>query len=272
MPTLLLLAQEAPFTHRTVWNPTLLGILTVVAGIVLFCGSIYLLLATNLGARLGFLVAFTGLMGWMVILTTLWITTASPLNTLRGRPPSWKAKEAVEDLSEAKTPQARNIATDENKASVQAAADLKSSVDATLLSTATPNAEGETPEPSRFAKFEEVTDYSVVDTWKVGGSHPNPLDFELTHEPTVAVAEYCPVLDVEPEPGLPPPEPTCDPDEPHEFLVLEQDLGSVRVPPVVAWLMSIVLFGLGLLLLHWRERDEAVAAAQAGRPVPVPST
>ena len=27
---------------------------------VLFCGSIYLLLGTNLGARLGFLVAFTG--------------------------------------------------------------------------------------------------------------------------------------------------------------------------------------------------------------------
>ena len=32
-------------------------------GIGLFCGSIYLLLGTNLGARLGFLVAFTGLMG-----------------------------------------------------------------------------------------------------------------------------------------------------------------------------------------------------------------
>ena len=43
--------------------------LVVVAGIVLFCGSIYLLLGTNLGARLGFLVAFTGLMGFMVVLT-----------------------------------------------------------------------------------------------------------------------------------------------------------------------------------------------------------
>ena len=55
--------QEASGTRRSSacssWSPA----------IVLFCGSIYLLLGTNLGARLGFLVAFTGLMGFMVILT-----------------------------------------------------------------------------------------------------------------------------------------------------------------------------------------------------------
>ncbi len=35
-------------------------------------GSIYLLLATNLGGRLGFLVALTGLFGWMIIHSMIW--------------------------------------------------------------------------------------------------------------------------------------------------------------------------------------------------------
>jgi thiosulfate reductase cytochrome b subunit len=75
--------------EKTLWYPTILGVLVVVAGIALFVGSIYLLLGTNLGARLGFLVTFTGLMGFMVVLTLLWCTTASPLNTLKGRIPEW---------------------------------------------------------------------------------------------------------------------------------------------------------------------------------------
>ena len=75
----------AELTEKTLWYPTILGVLVVVAAVLLFCGSIYLLLGTNMGARLGFLVAFTCLMGFMVLLTSLWITTASPLNTLKGR-------------------------------------------------------------------------------------------------------------------------------------------------------------------------------------------
>src|SRR5436190_14870346 len=94
----------AELLHKGLWYPTILGVLVVVAGIGLFCGSIYLLLGTNLGARLGFLVAFTGLTGFMVILTLLWSTTASPLNTLKGRLPAWQVKQVVlgNDLSKAK--------------------------------------------------------------------------------------------------------------------------------------------------------------------------
>ena len=35
-------------------------------------GSIYLLLATNIGARLGLLVVLAGLFGWLSILTLTW--------------------------------------------------------------------------------------------------------------------------------------------------------------------------------------------------------
>ena len=53
------------------WNPTMIGVLTVVCAVGLFCGSTYLLLATNLGGRLGFLIAAAGLSGFLVLLTTL---------------------------------------------------------------------------------------------------------------------------------------------------------------------------------------------------------
>ena len=91
-----LLAAET--LEKDIWYPTILGVLVVVFAIGLFCGSLYLLLATNLGARLGFLVAFTALAGFMVILTSMWITTASPLNTLKGRIPSWEPREILSDF------------------------------------------------------------------------------------------------------------------------------------------------------------------------------
>ena len=110
----LITAVEGP-AHPNLWNPTILGVLVTLSAIGLFCGSVYLLLGTNLGARLGFLVAFTGLMGFLLILSTLWITTASPLNTLKGRIPQWKVQQVVTDLDKAKVQEVRDIAQKQNK-------------------------------------------------------------------------------------------------------------------------------------------------------------
>jgi hypothetical protein len=74
---------------KTLWDPTILGILTVVSGVVLFCGSVYLLLATNLGARLGFLIAATALSGLLTLIAVLWITTQTPLESPKGRVAAW---------------------------------------------------------------------------------------------------------------------------------------------------------------------------------------
>ncbi len=83
------------------WNPTIIGVLTVLCAVGLFCGSTYLLLGTNLGARLGFLVAAAGLTGFLVLLTTLWLTTPgsatgnSDLDPPHGNSASWKVVEVV---------------------------------------------------------------------------------------------------------------------------------------------------------------------------------
>ena len=68
-PASLLAPKAGP---QNLWNPTIIGVLTVLCAVGLFCGSAYLLLGTNLGGRLGFLVAAAGLTGFLVLLTTLW--------------------------------------------------------------------------------------------------------------------------------------------------------------------------------------------------------
>lgn len=70
------------------------GILVVLAGVVLLPGSVYLLLSTNVGARLGFLLAAGGLFGWMFILGITWFLTPPAIGP-RGNPPSWEVQEIV---------------------------------------------------------------------------------------------------------------------------------------------------------------------------------
>jgi hypothetical protein len=268
---LTLAAEGAP---KGLWYPTILGVLVVVAGIVLFCGSIYVLLGTNLGARLGFLVAFTTLAGFMCILTLLWSTTASPLNTLKGRIPQWKVVEVVKSPEKAKTTNVHNIKQKQNVAEATEASNVKAAVDAALVTkVSTPTVEY-TPNDNRFAQFADVTKYHVVQTWEIGGSSPKFWKGQFTHTPEYAVVQFCESIDTTPPVfGLPPLPPECSTAQGAKtgYVVLKRDLGSLRVPPIVAFFISLILFGLGLLALHWREKDElAVEAAKAG-PVAVPA-
>ncbi len=259
------LASEV--TEKTLWYPTILGILVVVFAVLLFCGSIYLLLATNMGARLGFLVAFTCLTGFMTLLSALWITTTSPLNTLKGRIPSWEALEVVKDPANAKTEEIRNIVDEGRVVSAVDAANIKAAADEELVTVEAVPSEAQVAQQA-FARFQSVTEYQVVKTYEIGGSNPNPLDFELTHTPRFAVVEFCEVVDpTELVPfGVAPPEPECiEGSDKNGFLVLSRDLGSLRVPPIVTFFASALLFGLGLLALHWREKDERAAKERAER-------
>ncbi len=74
------------------WDPGIRGILSVLVGVVVLCGSVYLLLGTNVGARLGLLVALAGLAGWMVILTLTWWLSPPAIGP-RGTNNSWKPVE-----------------------------------------------------------------------------------------------------------------------------------------------------------------------------------
>jgi hypothetical protein len=283
----LVLAQEA--TPKGLWYPTILGVLVVIAAVGLFCGSIYLLLATNFGARLGFLVAFTGLAGFVMLLSLLWWTSATPLNVPKGRVAQWVVVDQVSDLSKSSVPATRNIKTDGRKADQTDASNVKAAVDAALVIKESIPTAPITPEQNKFAKFADVTKYQVTNTYLIGGSNPQFWKFQIHHTPKYAVAQYC---ELAPQPtdrpaALKPLPPRCATDSAADvaalghqptdgYLVLRYDLGSLRVPPFVIFVTTAALFILGLLCLHWRERDEQEAAAaeaqqESGRPTPVPA-
>ncbi|MFM8390047.1 MAG: hypothetical protein ACKOA5_12450, partial [Actinomycetota bacterium] len=69
------------------WEPEIRGALTVIIGVVALMGSVYLILGTNMGARLGLLVALAGLFGWMATMGAIWWTYGIGL---KGREPTWK--------------------------------------------------------------------------------------------------------------------------------------------------------------------------------------
>jgi hypothetical protein len=68
------------------FDPTIRGILVVVVGVVVLMGSIYLIIATNSGARAGLLIALAGLFGWMFLMGTVWWIYGIGL---KGRDPAW---------------------------------------------------------------------------------------------------------------------------------------------------------------------------------------
>ena len=75
------------------WDPGFRGILVVLTGVVVLCGSVFLLLATNTGVRLGFLLALTGLFGWMTIMGIIWSMYGIGY---KGPTPTWKVLDVNE--------------------------------------------------------------------------------------------------------------------------------------------------------------------------------
>ena len=270
MPSLTpLILASGGLTERSLWYPTILGVLVVVAGVILFVGSIYLLLGTNMGARLAFLATFSGLMGLMLVLTSLWITTASPLNTLRGSVPAWKIQEVVPSLEESKIVAVRNIEADGVEVDAVEAANVKAAVDEGLVTKEDTATKTYTEEENKFAIYSDVTKFLTPTTWEIGGSSPSWLDGEFTHTPKYAVVEFCGVAPNTQPFGVAPDRPTCaaagTPEaEDNGFVVLEYNLGDVRLPPIIAFVSSLILFVLSLALFGWFERDRrAVQAAEA---------
>ncbi|MEM7096532.1 MAG: hypothetical protein AAF567_26245 [Actinomycetota bacterium] len=54
------------------WEPEIRGLLTVVLGMAILGGSVWLLLVTNTGTRLGSLIALAGFWGWMFVMGIFW--------------------------------------------------------------------------------------------------------------------------------------------------------------------------------------------------------
>ena len=283
MRTLSVLAAEG-IKNRDLWYPTILGVLVVIAAVGLFVGTPILLLATNMGTRLGFLVGVASLSGLMVLVSLLWLTNPSPVNTLKGRIPAWVAVESIPngDFSKSAIPAVRDIPNSGRAASEADVTNLKAAVDNNLILTKNEQT-GEilSGAQGKFAVYTVATDYLVTKNQLTGGGkgilsggiNRFSVDFGGSwpwvhvslHKPLYAVVSTCKVdpalAPTEVPYGAKPPVPKCA-DDTRQLLVLRRDLGSLRVPPFVAFIAFSLLFGLTLLALHWRERDLQEQAAK----------
>lgn len=84
--------QHAHLFAGLSWDPAIKGILVVLVGVTILMGSIYLIIATNTGARLGLMIALGGLFGWLSILTMYWWIVPPGIGP-RGQDPSWRPVE-----------------------------------------------------------------------------------------------------------------------------------------------------------------------------------
>ena len=54
------------------WDPQIRGFMAVLTGIVVLMGSVWLIISTNSGPRLGTLLSLAGFFGWMAIMASIW--------------------------------------------------------------------------------------------------------------------------------------------------------------------------------------------------------
>lgn len=79
------------------WDPGFRGMLTVVLGVTILCGSIALILSTNSGARLGTLLAVSAFFGWLTVMGTIWSIYGIGW---KGQAPTWEVRDIAQSNPE----------------------------------------------------------------------------------------------------------------------------------------------------------------------------
>ena len=270
------------------WDPQIRGALIVVTAFLILPGSVYLLLATNTGAKLGFLLAAAGFFGWMALMGWIWVAYGIGL---KGDPPTWHPEEIVAGDPE------ENGTTEEVEAFPSGWRELKTgdpilgdaiaSADKALIpadAAADTHGGGETAaEPVVAPVFDDPTEYIYIggyakggeNYWipggglasesEVGNSGTNPFSKLVErlkrgpfHAPHYTVIQVQPVKDktaVSPE---------ADPTKPVYSVVMVRDLGFLRQPSLLIAISMSLVFGIIANALH--RRDKEIMAARRAAP------
>jgi hypothetical protein len=262
------------------WDPTIRGFLILAAGVILLPGSVYLLLATNTGARIGFILTAAGLSGWIFLLAIIWIVYGIGM---KGAAPGWNVKEIVTgDLTaHASTPVVRKFpqgwtqvgASQAQLAVAQAAADH-------FLTPAAAAAPGTTnPTPKFPPPFKTTADYVTVGGYQAGGDNYlfrigsykvvasyRHHKFYLKHQPYYFVIRVQQALPTVTLAGAATTLPAPDPTAPIISVVMVRDEGTLRQPNIFIALASLLVFIVCCWSLH--RRDKAIWAQRALSGVP----
>ena len=271
------------------WDPQIRGALIVVTAFVILPGSVYLLLATNTGAKLGFLIAAAGFFGWMAVMGWIWVVYGIGL---KGDPPTWHVHEVVTgDVAENGTSEeAEGFPRGWRKLQPGDAilGDATASADKVLAPSEDAGGHGGGEEAAAPVQpvFESLEEYVQVAGYAKGGENywipggglasesrvgnPGKNVFSKLvervkrgpfHEPHYAVVQVAPVI-AQPTLTGAPPTPAPDPSKPVTSVVMVRDLGSLRKPSLLIAISMSIVFALVASALH--RRDKEIMAARAG--------
>jgi len=261
------------------WEPELRGLLTVIIGVVVLCGSIYLVLGTNLGSRLGFLIALTGLTGWIFLMGILWWIYGIGLT---GPDPSWRQVEGRTVIQEASAlTQAgvldSRLGVDDDLTPTELAGEVRDQL-ATEgwepVDESEPGFGQAANAAGTFLQDAEAFDageFEVTALFQTGGERwpklGQSLDFlAFFHSPRYAVAEVSPLEQLREEPGRAPTQAQVDESLERQYVYMVRDLGARRQPAMLLTLGSGLMFGAMCWMLH--RRDRIVAENRAAELIP----
>jgi len=251
------------------WEPELRGVLTVILGTVAFMGSVYMILGTNIGARLGFLVTLCGLAGWMALMGGIWWIYGIGL---KGADPSWvqvpgrTVIQDASDLYQAGVLENRLALTD-----VDVPADINDVVydgfvseEWRVLGESEPAFGQAAASATVFLEEEDALEpgsFKVTNVFEIGGeAYPkifgqDALDqVAFFHKPYYTVVEVSPYIPLRTEPGRAPSAPEVDPTQEAQYVYMLRDLGSRREPAAFITIGSTIVFLALAWMLHRRDR------------------
>ena len=262
------------------WEPEIRGVLTVIIAVVVLCGSIYMIMATNMGARLAFLVALAGLFGWLMLMGVTWWVYGIGL---KGPDPTWQevpGKTVLQDTQALYTagvlqqlPDIPADATFPEEAELVAEQLLLEGWD--VLDTSSAEFGQVQAQASVFLEEEgafAAGEFQILEVFDIGGDrYPKvneSLDFfAFFHEPHYVLAEAAPIEQVRTEPGRAPVPPTIDDDAQRQYVYMIRDAGAIRQPAMVLTIGGGAIFFALCYLLHRRERFLRKNLAMPATPV-----
>ena len=267
------------------WEPELRGLLTVVIGVVILCGSVYGIMATNLGSRLAFLVAAAALAGWMMLMGSVWWIYGIGL---RGPDPTWQPVPGAAVIQD--TDALRAVGVLETFPPIPDDATPVESAEIVrdqfldegwiVLDKAAP-AFGQAQSSASELLEEEgafaAGQFEIVEVFDTGGERYPKINesldfFAFFHTPHYVVAEAAPYEPVRTEPGRAPARPVIDDTQQRQYVYMIRDLGARRQPAVVLTIGAGIIFLSLCYLLNRRDRILKHNLEQPLPPVKVEAT
>lgn len=258
------------------WEPQLRGILIVIISGAVLMGSIYLILATNMGARLGFLVALAALAGWFFLMGTVWWTYGKGL---LGPAASWKPVADVTVLQGTTALYDANVLSTRIPEGTGTPQQVADQVEEHLIDQGWNELLPSVPSyqqagAAATTMLEETGafdagEFAVVNVFEKGGERGpqffgGSVDFlAFWHKPHYALVEVAPLVPQTTEPGRAPAKPVVDVTQPHQYVFMVRDLGALRQPAGFITIGSLIVFLVLCYMLH--SRDKVVAENKAAK-------